>query len=203
MTLKRVAILAAAILLLGSGAAIYAKTGSHGGGAPSATQAAGLTVSSRPGAQGTGNAPGALTTPAAGGTSSSAKQDNGGNYRPVVTTPPAPAPPAPSGAADLAVLDCSLTAQANADGSISLMFYVQGPGYFTVQQQDGGGNWQTVKENVFYAGSGGLDAGSMPAGTDGIVLRLLKLGNGQYTAVSKPFSVSRQDVTAAGGLKSF
>ncbi|MHB8168220.1 MAG: hypothetical protein ACYDG7_08390 [Thermoleophilia bacterium] len=175
MTGKRLAILAAALLVLGGTVVVYARTGFRSG-APAVTDTAAATTAQ--------------------------KQDNSGNYRPTETAPPAPAPPAPTGDVQLAGLDCSLTAQANNDGSISFLFYVQGPGYFTVQQQSSG-SWQDLKENVFYAGSGGLDGGSMPAGADGATLRLLKLENGQYTAVSRQFSVSRQEVTAAGGLKSF
>ena len=204
MTGKRLAILAAALLVLGGTVVVYARTGFRSG-APAVTDTAAATTAHTVAADGSGQTePGqqpAVTAPAVTAAGAQ-KQDNSGNYRPTETAPPAPAPPAPTGDVQLAGLDCSLTAQANNDGSISFLFYVQGPGYFTVQQQSSG-SWQDLKENVFYAGSGGLDGGSMPAGADGATLRLLKLENGQYTAVSRQFSVSRQEVTAAGGLKSF
>ncbi len=204
MTGKRLAVLAAALLVLGGAVAVvYARTGSRSG-ALVVTDTAAATKEQTGAADGSGQTePGqtAATAPAAT-VAGAQKQDNGGNYRPTGTAPKTAAPPAPTGAVDLGGLDCSLTAQLNPDGSISFQFYVQGPGYFTVQQQNSG-SWQDLKENIFYAGSGGLDGGSMPAGADSATLRLLKLENGQYTAVSRQFSVSRQEVTAAGGLKSF
>ena len=204
MTGKRLALLAAALLVLGGAVAVYARTGSRSG-TPAATDTVAATTAHTGAVDGSGQTePGqqpAATAPAATAAGAQ-KQDNSGNYRPTGTAPKTAAPPAPTGAVDLAGLDCSLTAQLNPDGSISFQFYVQGPGYFTVQQQNSG-SWQDLKENVFYAGSGGIDGGSMPAGAASSTLRLLKLENGQYTAVSRQFSVSRQEVTAAGGLKSF
>ncbi len=144
------------------------------------------------------NAPAASTQPLAGTTT---KSDNSGNYQPTATTGPNPGP-APAGAAGLPNLSCLLTAETNPDNSISLLFYVQGPGFFTVQENVSD-TWQTTKQNVFYSGTGGLQAGSLPAGADSVTLRLLKIENGAFTSVSSDFTVRRQDVNSAGGLKTY
>ena len=111
---------------------------------------------------------------------------------------------APSGSSTgLAALNTSVTAQSSpSDGSISITFYPEGGGSYTIQQLVSGA-WQTVKENVSYSGVGGLQDGSLASGENSKTLRLLKIDNGQYSAVSKAFTINRQDVTAAGGIKTY
>ncbi len=108
-----------------------------------------------------------------------------------------------SSSTGLAALNTSVTAQSSpSDGSISITFYPEGGGSYTIQQLVSGA-WQTVKENVSYSGVGGLQDGTLASGENSKTLRLLKIDNGQYSAVSKEFTITRQDVTAAGGIKTY
>ena len=110
---------------------------------------------------------------------------------------------APSGSTSLITLNTSVTAQSSpSDGSISLIFYPEGGGSYTIQQLISG-SWQVEKENVNYSGVGGLQDGSLASGENSKTLRLLKIENGNYVAVSKEFTITRQDVTAAGGIKTY
>lgn len=133
----------------------------------------------------------------------SSKTDNSGNYAP----PEGPAPPAsePSPPADsqLSSLSCFVTAeQTGTDGTITVSFYGLGPGMFTVQQK-AANVWQTTSENITYGGSGGIPAATMALGDESLTVRLLKSENGRYIAASKEFIVLRQEVVAAGGIKTY
>lgn len=122
---------------------------------------------------------------------------------PVAKAPQAAEEKAPSGQTSLAPLNASVTAQKSVtDESISILFYVEGGGTFTVQEKSGG-SWQTTKENVSYAGRGGLDAGTLAAGQNSKTLRVLEIENGKYTAATKEFTINRQEVEAALGIKTY
>ncbi len=108
-----------------------------------------------------------------------------------------------NGSTNLAALNTTVTAQLSpSDSSISITFYPEGGGSYTIQQLISGA-WQVEKENAGYSGVGGLDDGSLAAGENSKTLRILKIANGQYTAVSKEFTINRADVTAAGGTKTY
>lgn len=122
-----------------------------------------------------------------------------------------PAPAAPSvqqkapttNSTTLGSLTAFVTAQKNAqDGSIDIFFYIEGGGWYTLQEKNGK-SWQTVQENVYYAGTGGLKEGSIPSGQVSKTVRALKLENGKYTAVSKEFTINRSEVEAQGGIKTY
>ena len=185
------------MLVAAIAATVFARTSSRTDGSGSQTtveQAATATA-----AQTAWSGDETKTQAAASGDSS--KADNSGNYQPTVANAASPGAP-PADTSGLASLSCSLTAGINPDNSLSMTFYVQGPGYFTVQEKIAG-SWKTTLEKIFYAGTGGIDAGSMPSGEDSRILRLLKIENGKYTSVSKEFTVSRQEVISAGGLKTY
>ncbi len=104
---------------------------------------------------------------------------------------------------NLAVLNGFVTAtKSDQDGSISLSFYLEGSGYYSVQEEQNG-SWQTTKNNVYYQGTGGLDAGSISTGQASATVRALKIENGKYTAVTKAFTIQRSEVEAAGGVKTY
>ncbi len=202
MKQKTIIALLAFFLLSGSALAALVIKNSNGGGtpatAPTATNPAQTSGGQSQPRKISSSTPAVATQPQAVTT---AKSDNSGNYQPTVTTGHNPGP-APAGASGLPNLACSLTAQTNPDESISLLFYVQGPGFFSVQEKISG-TWQTTRQNVFYAGTGGLEAGSLPAGADSITLRLLKIENGTYSSLSNELTVQRQEVISAGGLKTY
>ncbi len=134
-----------------------------------------------------------------------AKQDNQGNYEPPAgsarTTPPAPGLPAD--VSQLQKMSASVTAVLSvSDDSIDVSGYVQGPGYFTVEQQDAGA-WRVIRENVYYPGTGGLAAVSLAPGEQSVTLRLLGIAGGRYVSVSAAVTVSRAEVVAAGGIKTY
>lgn len=189
---------AAVLIILAVSATIYAKTsGQSANPAPKQATAKPATTETQPVVAEQSSSP-------AGANSNTTTVNKGnypGNYRPTVTTEASPGAP-PTDVSSLASLSCSLTAMDNGDKSIMLTFYAQGPAFFTVQQKISG-SWQNLKENVYYMGSGGLEAASMPAAEDSISLRLLKIESGKYAAASKEFDVTRADVTAAGGLKTY
>ena len=118
-------------------------------------------------------------------------------------TPPPVQENAPTGAASLSALKASVTAQKSvSDNSIAILFYLEGSGWFTAQEKSGS-SWVTVKENQYYAGSGGFSAGSIPAGQASKTMRVLKIENGKYSAVTKEFTVNRAEVEAALGIKTY
>jgi hypothetical protein len=148
---------------------------------------------------------GATTNNSSSTAGDSAKVDNEGNSSSTVATNQSGASSgvAPSDVSALPVMSSSVTAQESfSDGSISVSFYVEGYGNFTVQEKVAG-SWETKKENVYYRGTGGLEAGSIASGGDAITLRLLKIDDGKYSAVSREITVKRSDVIAAGGIKSY
>ena len=132
------------------------------------------------------------------------KTDNSGNYNPLpvpedttgVTAPTNDNPP-------LEKLNATVTAQKAIDEkSISILFYLDGPGSFTVQEKKSG-QWYTSFENVMYSGAGGLDAGEISAEEETKTVRALKVENGKYVAVTEEFTISRSDVVSAGGIKTY
>jgi len=130
-----------------------------------------------------------------------------GELPPPDTTEKKPAPvqeKAPtSDSTSLAVLNSSVTAQKNtSDNSIDILFYLEGSGTFTSQEKSGS-SWVTVKENQIYGGRGGFQAGSIPAGQDVKTIRVLKIENGKYTAVTKEFTIKRSEVESALGIKTY
>lgn len=134
---------------------------------------------------------------------SDVKTDNSGNYEPPAAREPEAAESVPGDTSTLAGLSCVLTAQkSSADDSISTDFYPQDPGRFTVQEKTAG-SWRSISEDIYYTGSGGLAAATMPPGADSMTLRLLQVQNGSYVAISKEFNVSRQEVMAAGGIMTY
>ncbi len=201
--MKRKAIIGLLAFFLASVGAVAALAMESCNGSPAATVATESTIARQlaapAGAEKTKTGSPAVSTQTTAATTP--KSDNSGNYQPTVTAGPAPGP-APAGASGLPNLSCSLTAESNPDGSISLLFYVQGPGFFTVQENISGA-WQATRQNVFYSGTGGLDAGSLPAGASSSTLRLLKIVDGAYVSQSSDFTVKRQDVISAGGLKTY
>lgn len=133
-----------------------------------------------------------------------AKTDAVGNQPPQASNeamPPSIAPPE-----DVSLLDrlnAYVTAQMRPDGnSIELLFFLEGPGWFTIQEKRSG-SWVTTDENVYYSGTGSLPAGEMTQGEDTGTIRALKIENGSYTAVSREFTITRSEVTAAGGIKTY
>ncbi len=103
----------------------------------------------------------------------------------------------------LGSINASVTAQKSvSDDSISILFYIEGSGTFSIQEKSGS-TWQTTKENVSYAGTGGLNAGVLAAGQASKTLRALKIENGKYTAVTKEFTINRSEVDAALGIKTY
>jgi hypothetical protein len=108
-----------------------------------------------------------------------------------------------SNSTSLSSLASSVTAQKSvSDDSIAILFYLEGAGAFTVQEKIGGA-WQTVQENVNYAGRGGLQAGALASGQTAKTFRVLKIENGKYTAATKEFTVNRAEVEAALGIKTY
>lgn len=131
--------------------------------------------------------------------------DNGGNAGSTAGANQTGAVPGgvPSDVSVLPGLSSLITAQEEfSDGTVSISFYVEGYGNFTVQEKVAG-SWQTKQENVYYPGTGGLYAGSIASGGDSITLRLLKIDNGKYSGVTKEITIKRSDVIAAGGIKSY
>ncbi|MEK7447799.1 MAG: hypothetical protein AAB632_03365 [Patescibacteria group bacterium] len=134
-------------------------------------------------------------------------QTEKGNLPTEQSTPKAPAPvqeKAPTGnLTSLGNLVSSVTAQKSvSDDSIAILFYLESAGAFTVQEKVGSA-WQTTMENVSYAGRGGLQAGTLASGQASKTLRVLKIENGKYTAVTKEFTVNRAEVEAALGIKTY
>lgn len=132
------------------------------------------------------------------------KQDSGGNYQPPAGEGGSvAAPSAPADTSGWQLIGSSVTAQQSlSDDSIAILFYVQGRGNFSVQEKVSD-SWKTVKEGIYYGGSGGLPAGEMAPGEESKTLRLLKIENGQYTAVTKEFTILRVDVISSGGIKTY
>ena len=149
---------------------------------------------------------GSISTDSATSTSADTTGDAGGQSTSQATTATSPESTpvsAPTEVSGLTLIPSAVTAQQSfSDDSVSVAFYLQGYGAFTIQEKIGG-SWQTKKENVAYQGAGGLEAGTIPAGGDSITLRLLKIENGQYTAVTREITVKRADVVAAGGIKTY
>lgn len=145
------------------------------------------------------------TSPAPVTATTGAKQDNRGNYEPPADTgQESPAPGLPADVSQLKRLAASVTAvQSVSDDSISISFYVQGPGHFTVEEQQPAGDWQAVRENVYYPGTGGLAAVNLPPAQQTATVRLLGISDGQYTSVTGAVTVSRPEVVAAGGIKTY
>lgn len=109
----------------------------------------------------------------------------------------------PASTSSLGSLATSVTAQKSvSDESISVLFYLEGSGAFTVQEKVGGA-WQTTIENVNYPGRAGLTAGTLSAGQNSKTLRVLKIENGKYSAATKEFTVNRAEVVSAGGIKTY
>ncbi|MHB0867025.1 MAG: hypothetical protein ACYC6B_07025 [Thermoleophilia bacterium] len=137
----------------------------------------------------------------AGPAAVSGKQDNGGNPDTVIPPQPAAAPSGvPADTSGLAPLAGAVTAvSSSSDGSVSVSFYVQGPGYFTVQQSVDGA-WRTLAANIYYPGTGGLPAATMSPDDQTLTLRLLRVEAGRYAAVTPAMTLSRAQVAAAGGV---
>lgn len=103
----------------------------------------------------------------------------------------------------LGSINASVTAQKSvSDDSISILFYIEGSGIFSVQEKSGSA-WVTTQENASYSGTGGLNAGSLAAGQASKTLRVLKIENGKYTATTKEFTINRSEVEAALGIKTY
>lgn len=135
------------------------------------------------------------------------QKDKGEVLPPQDTTPKTPPPvqdKAPtSGSTSLGSLTTSVTAQKDpSDDNIDILFYLEGAGTFTSQEKSGS-SWVTVKENQVYPGRGGFLAGSIPAGQASKTIRVLKIENGKYIAVTKEFTVTRSEVEAALGIKTY
>lgn len=110
---------------------------------------------------------------------------------------------APTSSTNLSSLSSSVTAQKNpSDGSIEILFYLEGSGVFTSQEKSGDA-WVTVKENQAYAGRGGFSAGTIASGQESKTMRVLKIENGKYVAVTKEFTIKRSEVEAALGIKTY
>lgn len=111
--------------------------------------------------------------------------------------------PPPTDVSSLRVFNSSVTAQQSlSDETIDILFYIQDSGYFTIQEKVSD-SWKTVKENVYYGGSGGLPGAQLAAGENVKTLRLVKIENNAYTAATREYTVSRSDVVAAGGIKTY
>lgn len=133
------------------------------------------------------------------------KSDNSGNVESVTSSSQSSAPlgPPPADVSGLGFLQSSVTAQHSvSDDSIGIMFYVQGPSSFTLQEKVSD-SWKTAGEGIYYTGSGGLPAGALAPGENSKTLRLLKIENGQYVSASREYTVLRSDVIAAGGIKTY
>lgn len=120
----------------------------------------------------------------------------------VTTTTVPPASGTPTTVTSLKSLAVSVTATKSVtDEVISTAFYLEG-GTYTVQEKNSG-EWRNVLENYAYPGSGGLVAGELKAGENSKIFRILRNETGRYTASSKEFTVSREEVTEAGGIKTY
>jgi hypothetical protein len=109
----------------------------------------------------------------------------------------------PEDVSGLEKVNSFVTAQRASDGeSIQLLFFLEGPGYFTIQEKTPDG-WTTIRENAYYAGTGSLPAGKMTGGESSKTIRALKIVDGRYVAVSDEFTITRADVLAAGGIKTY
>ncbi|RJO62042.1 hypothetical protein C4544_00895 [candidate division WS5 bacterium] len=111
---------------------------------------------------------------------------------------------APTGSStNLSSLSSSVTAQKNpSDGSIEVLFYLEGSGSFTSQEKSGDA-WITVKENQSYAGRGGFLAGTISSGQESKTMRVLKIESGKYSTATKEFTIKRSEVEAALGIKTY
>ncbi|MHB1390907.1 MAG: hypothetical protein ACYCXF_06690 [Thermoleophilia bacterium] len=141
------------------------------------------------------------TTLDAGPAAVSGKQDNGGNPDTVIPPQQAGVPSeVPADTSGLAPLAGAVTAvSSSSDGSVSVSFYVQGPGYFTVQQSVDGA-WRTLATSIYYPGTGGLPMATMSPDEKTLTLRLLRIEAGRYAAVTPAMTLSRAQVAAAGGV---
>ncbi|MDO8507521.1 MAG: hypothetical protein Q7S53_03055 [bacterium] len=124
--------------------------------------------------------------------------------QPVVKTPVPVQEKAPTDTStSLGSLISSVTAQKNpSDDTIAILFYLESSGTFTSQEKSGT-SWVTISENQSYSGRGGFSAGSLAAGQASKTVRVLKIENGKYTAVTKEFTVTRSEVEAALGIKTY
>ncbi len=128
------------------------------------------------------------------------KQDTNTTEESATTTVP-PATGTPTGA-NLQSLAASVTATKSVtDETISAAFYLE-RGTYTVQEKING-SWNNILENYAYPGSGGLTAGELKPADSVKSFRILKNENGNYIAASKEFSISREDVVSAGGIKTY
>lgn len=186
-------ILAVSLVALGSVLAIYM---TRGGESTVVAESQGRTAEEPARTQ---TSAGPATQPQGG-----QQSDDSGNYGVVTTDQAGGAPgPVPVDISVLAPLDSWVTAtHSMSDESIGIAFYVKGPASFTIQEKTAD-TWQTTGENVFYAGSGGLPARGLAAGEKSKTIRLLKIENGQYVAISSEFTVLRSEVIAAGGIKTY
>lgn len=108
-----------------------------------------------------------------------------------------------SSTTSLGNLVSSVTAQKNpSDDTIAILFYLESSGTFTAQEKSGT-SWATTSENQSYSGRGGFSAGFLSAGQASKTVRVLKVENGKYTAVTKEFTVTRSEVEAALGIKTY
>lgn len=120
---------------------------------------------------------------------------------PDTSTKPATSPT--NGTASLASLGTSVTAQKSLTNStISISFYLEDSGTFTVQEKSGA-SWKTTTENIFYPGKNGLIAATLSSGQSSKTIRLLKNQNGKYVSATKSFTIKRSDVEASGGVKTY
>jgi len=103
----------------------------------------------------------------------------------------------------LSSLGTSVTAQKSlTDSNISVSFYLEDSGNFTVQEKSGT-SWKTIKSNAFYSGKNGLLAATLSSGQTTKTIRVLKNQNGKYVSVTKSFTIKRSDVEASGGVKTY
>lgn len=113
-----------------------------------------------------------------------------------------PARPPTDGASSLASLGTSVMARSS-DDTISVWFYVEDSGTFTIQEKSGS-SWKTTTENIFYKGSGGLLTAKLSSAQSSKTIRVLKNQNGKYVSVTKSFTIKRSEVEAAPeGVKTY
>ena len=109
-----------------------------------------------------------------------AKTDSGDGREGLSTTGGTPPPSAPpDDVSRLNKLNSFVTAQAAGNGkSIELLFFLEGPGYFTIQEKKSG-QWLMMDENVYYAGTGSLPAGEIAPDESVKTIRALKIEIGR------------------------
>jgi hypothetical protein len=201
VTGKKIALLAAAILIAGGSATIYAKNAKDVAEDEPAVEQENVVIEQT--AVALEDETGADEIITATEPGDYPKEDNSGNNSPDTVPVDGSVPEPPSDTSTLGDLSSSVTVQKSfSDETMSISFYLPNSGLYSVQEKVSG-SWQTTEKGINYIGTGGLTAGIIGAGEDEITIRVFVIEDGQYTAVTEEITISRADVMSAGGIKTY